>query len=384
MVVTAQREHWSFGPTGPAGSNGSNGSAGATGPSGATGAAGATGPTGPAGSAGSAGSAGATGPSGATGAAGATGPTGPAGSNGSNGGDGAAGATGPSGATGAAGATGPTGPAGSNGSRWKLQATGPAGAAASFGSNGSRWCNLGQLDPQEATVATVVMALREPLGLREQQEPLVRLGLLDPLGSAGSAGAAGPSGATGAAGATGPTGPAGSNGSNGSNGSAGATGPTGPAGSDGTGAVTAINNATANELVTIGATTTELDAEANLTFDGSKLTLAGNLHTSVHDYGGGSDTNDVNIDLDEDALQKADFGSGNANVDTAVANKGAGKSVLIKFTAHTSDNTFVWNSSWIFIGEKPASIAANKTALLSITCFGTNETDVICSYAVQD
>ena len=39
--------------------------------------------------------------------------------------------------------------------------------------------------------------------------------------------------------------------------------------------VTAINNATANELVTIGATTTELDAEANLTFDGSTLAVTG-------------------------------------------------------------------------------------------------------------
>ena len=355
----------------------------------------------------------------------------------------AAGATGPSGATGAAGATGPTGPAGS------ATAAQAAQEPLDLREQQEPLAQLGLLDPQEVTVATAAMALREPLGLREQQEPLVRLGLLDPQeaqvatgamvlrgqrpsgaaagatgptgpagsngsnGSDGAAGATGPSGATGeatlvatgpldpgaaqvvrepleatgatgAAGATGPTGPAGSNGSNGSNGSAGATGPTGPAGSDGTGAVTAINNATANELVTIGATTTELDAEANLTFDGSKLTLAGNLHTSVHDYGGGSDTNDVNIDLDEDALQKADFGSGNANVDTAVANKGAGKSVLIKLTAHTSDNTFVWNSSWIFIGEKPASIAANKTALLSITCFGTSETDVICSYAVQD
>jgi hypothetical protein len=38
----------------------------------------------------------------------------------------------------------------------------------------------------------------------------------------------------------------------------------------------------------------------------------------------------------------------------------------------------------VFIGEKPDSIAANKTALLSMTCFGTNETDVICSYAVQN
>ena len=37
--------------------------------------------------------------------------------------------------------------------------------------------------------------------------------------------------------------------------------------------VTALNNATANELVTVGATTTELDAETNLTFDGTDLTL---------------------------------------------------------------------------------------------------------------
>jgi hypothetical protein len=36
---------------------------------------------------------------------------------------------------------------------------------------------------------------------------------------------------------------------------------------------TTINNATANELVTIGGTTTELCAEANLTFDGTDLTV---------------------------------------------------------------------------------------------------------------
>ena len=43
------------------------------------------------------------------------------------------------------------------------------------------------------------------------------------------------------------------------------------------GAITALNNATANELVTIGATTTELDAEANLTFDGTTLAVTGNI-----------------------------------------------------------------------------------------------------------
>ena len=37
--------------------------------------------------------------------------------------------------------------------------------------------------------------------------------------------------------------------------------------------ITALNNATANELVTVGSTTTELDSEANLTFDGTDLKL---------------------------------------------------------------------------------------------------------------
>ena len=43
-------------------------------------------------------------------------------------------------------------------------------------------------------------------------------------------------------------------------------------------AVSAMNNATANELVTVGATITELDAEANLTFDGSTLTVLSLIH----------------------------------------------------------------------------------------------------------
>jgi hypothetical protein len=42
-------------------------------------------------------------------------------------------------------------------------------------------------------------------------------------------------------------------------------------------AVSALNNATANELTTVGATTTELDAESNLTFDGTVLTLTGTM-----------------------------------------------------------------------------------------------------------
>ena len=64
------------------------------------------------------------------------------------------------------------------------------------------------------------------------------------------------------------------------------------------GAVTALNNATANEVVTVGSTTTELDAEANLTFDGNDLTLGnGDLVFGTSGKGvvlGVTSNNDVN------------------------------------------------------------------------------------------
>ena len=59
---------------------------------------------------------------------------------------------------------------------------------------------------------------------------------------------------------------------------------------DAGGAVTALNNATANELVTVGSTTTELDAEANLTFDGNALVVGGTAPSITIGDAGAEDT----------------------------------------------------------------------------------------------
>ena len=48
-----------------------------------------------------------------------------------------------------------------------------------------------------------------------------------------------------------------------------------------TGTISALNNATENELVTVGSTTTELDAEANLTYDGTTLGISGGSSNGV-------------------------------------------------------------------------------------------------------
>ena len=47
------------------------------------------------------------------------------------------------------------------------------------------------------------------------------------------------------------------------------------------GTITALNNQAANRLTTIGSTTTQLDGEANLTFDGSTLAVTGNQTVST-------------------------------------------------------------------------------------------------------
>ena len=68
------------------------------------------------------------------------------------------------------------------------------------------------------------------------------------------------------------------------------------------GTISALNNQVANRLVSIGATTTELDGEANLTFDGTTLTLngvlsgSGNISGSAF-YGDGSNLTNVGSEL---------------------------------------------------------------------------------------
>ena len=75
--------------------------------------------------------------------------------------------------------------------------------------------------------------------------------------------------------------------------------------SAGGGAVSALNNATANELVTVGATTTELCAEANLLYDGQNFThqYAGQQNFNIASYST-SDTTHPLLNL-----QKSDNGS---------------------------------------------------------------------------
>ena len=99
--------------------------------------------------------------------------------------------------------------------------------------------------------------------------------------------------------------------------------------------VTGLNNQTADRLVTIGSTTTELDGEANLTFNGSTLTVTGNAN-----IGGNGSTGGVTV---QDGAVQIRTSSGNvAYLDFYCESNNAHK-VTIKSPPHsdyTGDVTF--------------------------------------------
>jgi len=95
-------------------------------------------------------------------------------------------------------------------------------------------------------------------------------------GSSGSSGTSGTSGSSGSSGTSGSSGSSGTSGSSGSSGTSGSSGSSGTSGSSGSSGTTTITNATDNRVMTSAGGVT-LNGEANLTFDGTTLYVAGAL-----------------------------------------------------------------------------------------------------------
>ena len=113
-------------------------------------------------------------------------------------------------------------------------------------------------------------------------------------------------------------------------------------------AITALNSATANELVTVGATTTELDAESNLTFDGSTLAVGGNVTIAIAgNIGSVGDTDAIAIaaggavtfsqrDVHSSGITVADDGQiGSASDADAIAISAAGITTFSQKDVHS-------------------------------------------------
>jgi len=173
----------------------------------------------------------------------------------------------------------------------------------------------------------------------------------------------------------------------------GLIGQTTAGGGGGGGGGTTINNATENELVTVASTTSELDAESNLTFDGSTLTvrdriISGSSHLKISGSyqcqiaHSGTASTKISVDFDAAPLQTITLSANVAHFHTM--NRGHGKSVTLRLVGDGSNRTLAFEPRWNFIGEKPSAQAASKTGMFAFACYGLNEDDVMEAYGVSD
>ena len=71
------------------------------------------------------------------------------------------------------------------------------------------------------------------------------------------------------------------------------------------------------------------------------------------------------------------------NITFTTSNRAAGRTVVIRLLPGASERTLTFPADWVFVSTKPATLAANKTAVLSLTYFGTADTDCVAAYGVQ-
>lgn len=101
-----------------------------------------------------------------------------------------------------------------------------------------------------------------------------------------------------------------------------------------------------------------------------------NIKNLIHDI----TTTTTEIDFTEEEVQTISITG--ATTFTGV-NYAAGKSKTVKLLDNGSGQTLAFPSGWIFVGTKPTAIAASKTAILTLTCFGATEGSVVCAYSEQ-
>ena len=133
--------------------------------------------------------------------------------------------------------------------------------------------------------------------------------------------------------------------------------------------------------------TTQLDLKAPLadpTFTGtvttSTLDVAGNNLDNVQNLIHDTSATATTLDFAQDQLQTISISVNTTFATTGVA---IGKSKTIKILNNATLHTLTF-PAWKFVGAKPTDIAGSKTAILTLTCFGSADADIVAGYAVEE
>jgi hypothetical protein len=72
------------------------------------------------------------------------------------------------------------------------------------------------------------------------------------------------------------------------------------------------------------------------------------------------------------------------DLELTTSNLANGRTLVLRLVCDATERTLTFPADWPFLEDtKPATIAASKTAVLSLTAFGTANADVVVVYAAQ-
>lgn len=71
------------------------------------------------------------------------------------------------------------------------------------------------------------------------------------------------------------------------------------------------------------------------------------------------------------------------DLELTTSNLANGRTLVLRLLCDATERTLTFPANWVFYSDKPATIAANKGAVLSLTYFGTADTDCVAVYRQQ-
>jgi hypothetical protein len=109
-----------------------------------------------------------------------------------------------------------------------------------------------------------------------------------------------------------------------------------------------------------------------------------NIQNLIHDITSTASVSGARtLDLNADQLETWALSGSTAITFATTSNKAAGRSKTIRLVNDGTLQNLTLHSSWKIVGAAPTDIAASKTGILTLTCFGTAETDIVAAYAVE-
>jgi len=140
------------------------------------------------------------------------------------------------------------------------------------------------------------------------------------------------------------------------------------------GTAATVTGASQSAITSVG-TLTGLTTSGAVDIGGNNID---NVQNIIHDISSGS----LTIDFSTDQLQTLTI-TNNSTFATP-SNIASGKSKTFKLYNSSGSSTYTFTfPAWKFVGTKPTNIAPTKTGILTLTCFGTSNTDIVAAYAVE-